>query len=187
MSPIALRAPWYPHWRNCGPAAFSMVTSTSRICWRTRTRRQSPSSIPASPRSFARRVTPRIPGFMPPAISGICSSRKQRTCAGSSGGAVYANAVWSSSDAILCRKLNSITGLSAKMSFVTQVRNLGHAHFIMLQGSWSPRGLWRMLLKTIAARRIDRLVAHVSHTLQLSAANHEDHAAERLGAAAEEG
>jgi hypothetical protein len=76
---------------------------------------------------------------------------------------------------ILCTKLNSVAGLSAKMSFVTQVRNLGHAHFVMLQGSWSPRGLWRMLLKTIAARRIDRLVAHVLHTLQLSAANHEDH------------
>ena len=79
--------------------------------------------------------------------------------------------------AVLCTKLNSITGLSAKMSFVTQVRNLGHTHFIMLQGSWSPRGLWRLLLKRIAARRIDHLVAHVSHTLQLSAARHEDHAA----------
>ncbi len=78
---------------------------------------------------------------------------------------------------VLCTKLNSITGLSAKMSFVTQVRNLGHAHFIMLQGSWSPRGLWRLLLKRIAARRIDHLVVHVSHTLQLSAARHEDHAA----------
>lgn len=74
-------------------------------------------------------------------------------------------------------KLNSVTGLSAKISFVAQVGNLGHAHFVMLQGSWSPRGLWRMLLKTIAARRIDRLVAHVLHTLQLSAANHEDYAA----------
>jgi O-antigen/teichoic acid export membrane protein len=78
---------------------------------------------------------------------------------------------------ILCTKLNSVTGLSAKISFVAQVGNLGHAHFVMLQGSWSPRGLWRMLLKTIAARRIDRLVAHLLYTLQLSAANHEDYAA----------
>jgi O-antigen/teichoic acid export membrane protein len=80
-------------------------------------------------------------------------------------------------NAILCAKLNSVAGLSAKVSFVTQVRNFGHAHFVMLQASWSPRGLWRMLLKTIAARRIDRLVANVLRTPQLPAAKHEDHAA----------
>jgi hypothetical protein len=79
--------------------------------------------------------------------------------------------------AVLCAKLNSVAEPSAKMSFVTQVRNVGHAHFVMLQWSWSPRGLWRRLLKPIAARRIDRLVAHVLRTLQLPAAKHEDHAA----------
>jgi O-antigen/teichoic acid export membrane protein/thymidylate kinase len=58
--------------------------------------------------------------------------------------------------------LGAIEARPAQQAFVGEVRACAQSHLRRLSGSWSPRGIWHFLLRRIASRRIEKIVAKLS-------------------------
>jgi O-antigen/teichoic acid export membrane protein/tRNA A-37 threonylcarbamoyl transferase component Bud32 len=67
---------------------------------------------------------------------------------------------------LLRAQLDGIEGTDDKRAFVADIRNCSRRHLELLLPSWSPRGIWLWLLRSIAAIRIDRMAAGLMHQTQ---------------------
>jgi hypothetical protein len=88
---------------------------------------------------------------------------------------------WMFIETILCAQLETIDCLAAKLSLVAHIRSFGRANLAMMRFSWSPQGLWRICVKTIAARQIDRMANHLIRELRQHTSSNSAPRLDRVG------
>jgi O-antigen/teichoic acid export membrane protein/tRNA A-37 threonylcarbamoyl transferase component Bud32 len=63
--------------------------------------------------------------------------------------------------ALLRAQLETIQSRADRRSFLAEVRYCGRSHLTLLLPSWTPRGMWLAVLRTMAARIIDRIIGRL--------------------------
>jgi hypothetical protein len=78
-------------------------------------------------------------------------------------------------DGILRAVIEAVDPIEEKQQLLNEIEACVQGHLKMLEPWWSPHGLWHALVRSVASRRIDRLLARLRTDARVSGDGHDPH------------